>query len=266
MHIRIIAAKAHWAISLAVSCLKTCFHCWQQLGLRGCPYYYQRLSGLTVLPTYTYFSGHCYSLASPWNKCRPRITKWTAKKKNSSHKEIWYAHNLQSLLHMAQQAWTKFFMNVLYAWSLPQPLCIISGIYEDHTRVIFSFVPVTRKWKSKQTTGSWVGPRNESKSSLLWLFFTWTLLSGSNPSLSFLTDDKCTWMFDLYVDVHKQASKHAHTCLQYNHACVGLAQAHPNRQLHHTCFRNKNDIFKWNGNLPVMNVARFSHTSSAFCT
>ena len=113
-------------------------------------------------------------------------------KKNSSHKEIWYAHNLQSLLRMARQAWTKFFMNVLHAWSLPQPLCIISGIYEDHTRVIFSFVPVTRKWKSKQTTGSWVGPRNESKSSLLWLFFTWTLLSGSNPSLSFLTDDKCT--------------------------------------------------------------------------
>ena len=133
MHIRIIAAKAHWAISLAVSCLKTCFHCWQQLGLRGCPYYYQRLSGLTVLPTYTYFSGHCYSLASPWNKCRPRITKWTAKKKNSSHKEIWYAHNLQSFLHSSQVLWldrhglsfmlewSLVLMNVHYTWPLPEP-------------------------------------------------------------------------------------------------------------------------------------------------
>lgn len=93
-----------------------------------------------------------------------------------------------------------------------QPLRIISGVYEDHTWVIFSFFPVTRKWKSKQTTGSWVGPGNKTKSSLLWLSFTPTLLPGSNPSLSFLTDDKCTWMFDLYVDVHKQANMHTHVC------------------------------------------------------
>ena len=51
----------------------SCYYRISTAGLRGCTYYYQCLSCLSVLPTCTNFSRCCYLPASKRNKHRPRI-------------------------------------------------------------------------------------------------------------------------------------------------------------------------------------------------
>ena len=78
IHILILAANAHCAISRAVRILRT----FPQLsaGPKGCVYYYQRLSGLAVLPTCALFSRRCYPLASQQNTVGSHLSEHTETK------------------------------------------------------------------------------------------------------------------------------------------------------------------------------------------